>query len=208
MKRTITILLSLIPFMTLAQEAQTIGGCLVDGQECFEELDAAVLTESQSKQKNLCRKGMKIPGAVIMMTPENSGEEIGSLVKTRHPFLVKSISFTVEENRMEGCKACLRIYRTDDGSSPVNIVNMPIYQDIPKTSDRKVFSIVPEEDLVLAPGEYYIGFSLTGSGNESMDRIFFPLYVKSSYTRESPDAPLSEWGANIGIEVRGIRLSE
>ena len=157
------------------------------------------------------------------MTPESVGKEIGSLVKTKHPFLVRTISFTVEENRMEGCKANLRIYRMESGDSLVNIVTIPIYQDIPKAAQETVFSIAPEESIILEPGEYYISFCLSEISREIMDkwaeaetwsedqrfdtyrqdRIYFPLYLKSSYTRENQDQPLSKWGANIGIEVRG-----
>ena len=214
---------SLCSQSAIAQEPQIIGGYLLDGKDSFEELEAAVLTESKSKDKNLGGKGMKFPGGSIFMTPESVGKEIGSLVKTKHPFLVKTISFTVEENRMEGCKANLRIYRMESGDSLVNIVTIPIYQDIPKAAQETVFSIAPEESIILEPGEYYISFCLSEISREIMDkwaevktwsegerfdkyrqdRIFFPLYLKSSYTRERPDQPLSKWGANIGIEVRG-----
>ena len=224
MKRTLIILLSLIPLFTEAQEPQIIGGYLLDGKDSFEELEAAVLTESKSKEKNLGGKGMKFPGGIIFMTPESVGKEIGSLMKTRHPFLVKAISFTVEENRMEGCKASLRIYRMEGENNLVNMVTMPIYQYIPKATDETKFTIAPEESIVLEPGEYYISFCLTEISREIMDRwaesetwsdeqrfdmyrqdrIRFPLYLKSSYTREQSDHPLTKWGANIGIEVSGI----
>ena len=217
-------ILVMVPFRLYAQEPQIIGGYLLDGKDSFEELEAAVLTESKSKEKNLGGKGMKFPGGCIFMTPESVGKEIGSLVKTRHPFLVKTICFTVEENRMEGCQASLRIYRMDSEDNLMNIVTMPIYQDIPKATEQTKFSIVPEESIVLDPGEYYISFCLTEISQEIMDRwaesdtwsedqrfsmyrqdrIFFPLYLKSSYTRERPDHPLTKWGANIGIEVMGI----
>ena len=207
----------------IAQEPQIIGGYLLDGKDSFEELEAAVLTESKSKAKNLGGKGMKLPGGSIFMTPESVDKEIGSIVKTKHPFLVKAISFTVEENRMEGCKANLRIYRMESDDSLVNIVTIPIYQDIPKAATETVFSIAPEESIILEPGEYYISFCLSEISREIMDkwaeaetwsedqrfdtyrqdRIYFPLYLKSSYTRENQDQPLSKWGANIGIEVRG-----
>ena len=39
---------------------------------------------------------------------------------------------------------------------------------------------------------------------DRQDRLYFPLYLKSSYTRERSDHPLTKWGANIGIEVIGI----
>ena len=224
MKRTLITILSLIPLLAMAQEPRIIGGYLLDGKDSFEELEAAVLTESRSKEKNLGGKGMKFPGGSIFMTPESVGKEIGSLVRTKHPFLVKTISFTVEENRMEGCKASIRIYRMEGQDNLVNILTMPIYQDIPKATKETTLSIAPEESIVLDPGEYYISFSLTeisreitdrwaesGTWSEDerfsmyrQDRIFFPLYLKSSYTRERPDHPLTKWGANIGIEVMGI----
>ena len=224
MKRIAILTLSLIPLFAKAQEPQIVGGYLLDGKDSFEELEAAVLTESKSKEKNLGGKGMKFPGGNIFMTPESVGKEIGSLVKTRLPFLVKAISFTVEENRMEGCKASLRIYRMDGEDNLVNMVTMPIYQDIPKATDETTFTIAPEESIVLEPGEYYISFCLTEISRKIMDRwaesetwsdeqrfdmyrqdrIRFPLYLKSSYTREQSDQPLTKWGANIGIEVSGI----
>ena len=208
----------------MAQEPQIIGGYLLDGKDSFEELEAAILTESKSKEKNLGGKGMKFPGGRIFMTPESVGKEIGSVVKARHPFLVKTICFTVEENRMEGCKASLRIYRMDSEDNLMNIVTMPIYQDIPKATEQTTFSIAPEESIVLDPGNYYISFSLTEIGKEIMDRwsesdtwsdeqrfsmyrqdrIFFPVYVKTSYTRSTPDQPITIGGVNIGIEVTGI----
>ncbi|MBQ7772286.1 MAG: hypothetical protein IJ402_06145 [Bacteroidales bacterium] len=224
MKRLLTILICLLSVSAMAQEPQIIGGYLLDGKDSFEELEAAVLTESRSKEKNLGGKGMKFPGGLIFMTPESVGKEIGSLVKTKHPFLVKAISFTVEDNRMEGCKASIRIYRMEGEDNLVNIVTMPIYQDIPKATDETTFSIAPEESITLDPGEYYISFCLMEISQEIMDRwaesdtwsdeqrfdmyrqdrIYFPLYLKSSYTRERSDHPLTKWGANIGIEVMGI----
>ena len=224
MKRTLIIFLSIIPLFAMAQESQTIGGYLLDGKDSFEELEAAVLTESRSKAKRLGGKGMKMPGGVMVMIPRSIGKEIGSIVQTRHPFLVKTISFTVDENRMEGCRASIRIYRIHDENNLENIVTMPIYQEIPKADKKTTFNISPEESLFLEPGEYYVSFALTEIGNEIMerwadsdtwsdkeqstrymdDRMYFPLYLKTSYTRGNTDHPLTRWGANIGIEVMGI----
>ena len=46
MKRIAIIILTLIPLFAAAQEPQIIGGYLLDGKDSFEELDAAVRTES------------------------------------------------------------------------------------------------------------------------------------------------------------------
>ncbi len=217
-------ILSLIPLYAMAQEPQIIGGYLLDGKDSFEELEAAVLTESKDKEKKLDGKGMKMPGAVIAMTPRGIAKEIGSIVQTAHPFLVRTISFTVDENRMEGCKASIRIYKIQDEDNLENIVTMPIFQEIPKADKKTTFSIAPQESLLMDPGKYYISFSLTDIDDEILDRwsdsgtwsdkeqstkymddrIFFPLYVKTSYTRAKTQEPLVKWGANIGIEVRGI----
>ena len=104
MKRTLIILLSLIPLFAMAQEPQIIVGNLLDGKDSFEELEAAVLTESKSKAKKLDGKGMKMPGGVMVMTPRSIGKEIGSIVQTKLPFLVKTISFTVDENRWKAAR--------------------------------------------------------------------------------------------------------
>lgn len=224
MKHIAMIILSLIPLFAMAQEPQIIGGYLLDGKDSFEELEAAILTESKSKAKKLDGKGMKMPGGVMVMTPRSIGKEIGSIVQSKHPFLVKAISFTVDENRMEGCKASIRIYKVHDEDNLENIVTMPIYQEIPKADKKTTFNISPEESLLLKPGEYYASFSLTEIGSDIKerwadshiwsdkeqstkymeDRIFFPVYLKTSFTRSNPKDPLTKWGANIGIEVMGI----
>lgn len=223
MKVFLTLILCILSFLASAQEPQIIGGYLLDGKDSFEELDAAVVTDSQRKDKNLAGKGMKLPGVIMMMNPESVGQEIGSIIEVKHPFVVKSICFTVKENRMEGCKARINIYRLTDSNNLDNIVTMPIYQDIPKTEKKTTFSIAPEESIELQPGEYYISFALsdiseaieakwvnskTWDGkeryaNQLEDCIYFPVYVKSSYSRKNTDSPLTKWKYNIGMSVRG-----
>ena len=223
MKRIIAILLSFAPLFAFAQEHQIIGGYLLDGEDSFEELDAAVVTDAKRKDKNLDGKGMRFPGGAMMMIPESVGKEIGSIVEVKNPFLVNSIRFTVDENRMEGCKASIRIYRITEDGNLDNIVTMPIYQDIPKAEKKKTFSIVPQESIELEPGEYYISFALTEISetiadkwanskawnakeryaNQLEDSMFFPVYVKSSYSRENSYSPLTKWKYNIGMTVIG-----
>ena len=223
MKRIIAILLSFAPLFAFAQEHQIIGGYLLDGEDSFEELDAAVVTDAKRRDKNLDGKGMRFPGGAMMMIPESVGKEIGSIVEVKNPFLVKSICFTVDENRMEGCKASIRIYRITEDGDLANIVTMPISQDIPKAEKKKTFSIVPQESIELEPGEYYISFALTEISetiadkwanskawdakeryaNQLEDSMFFPVYVKSSYSRENSYSPLTQWKYNIGMTVIG-----
>ena len=226
MKRIIAILLSFAPLFAFAQEHQIIGGYLLDGEDSFEELDAAVVTDAKRRDKNLDGKGMRFPGGAMMMIPESVGKETGSIVEVKNPFLVKSICFTVDENRMEGCKASIRIYRITEDGDLANIVTMPISQDIPKAEKKTTFSIVPQESIELEPGEYYISFALTEISetiadkwanaktwdakeryaNQLEDCMFFPVFVKSSYSRENSDSPLTKWKYNIGMTVKGIRI--
>ena len=223
MKRIIAILLSFAPLFAFAQEHQIIGGYLLDGEDSFEELNAAVVTDAKRRDKNLDGKGMRFPGGAMMMIPESVGKEIGSIVEVKNPFLVKSICFTVDENSMEGCKARIRIYRITEDGDLANIITMPISQDIPKAEKKKTFSIVPQESIELEPGEYYISFALTEISetiadkwanaktwdakeryaNQLEDCMFFPVYVKSSYSRENSDSPLTKWKYNIGMTVIG-----
>ena len=72
--RLLAMILVMLPFRLYAQEPQIIGGYLLDGKDSFEELEAAVLTESKSKEKKLGGKGMKFPGGSIFMTPESVGK--------------------------------------------------------------------------------------------------------------------------------------
>ena len=226
MKVFLAITLCVLSFLASAQEPQIIGGYLLDGKDSFEELDAAVVTDSKRKDKNLDGKGMRFPGGAMMMIPESVGKEIGSIVEVKNPFLVNSIRFTVDENRMEGCKASIRIYRIADEGNLDNIITMPISQDIPKAEKKTTFSIVPQENLELEPGEYYISFALTEISetiadkwanaktwnekeryvNQLEDSMFFPVYVKSSYSRENSDSPLTKGTYNIGIAVKGIKI--
>ena len=221
-KGILTLFMCLLSFFSWAQEPQIIGGYLLDGEDSFEELDAAVVTDAKRKDKNLDGKGMRLPGRA-MMIPESVGKEIGSIVKVKDTFLVKSICFTVDENRMEGCKASIRLYRITDEGNLDNIVTMPISQDIPKAEKKTTFSIVPQESIELEPGEYYISFALTEISetiadkwanskawdakeryvNQLEDCMFFPVYVKSSYSRSTAEQPLEKWKYNIGMTVRG-----
>ena len=227
MKVFLTISLCILSFLASAQEPQIIGGYLLDGKDSFEELDAAVVTDAKRKHKNLDGKGMRLPGGVMMLTPESVGKEIGSLVEVKQPFLVKTISFTVDENRMEGCKASIRIYRMLEDGILENIVTMPINQDIPKAEKKTTFSIAPQENIELEPGEYYISFALTEISdvieskwtdskawdekerytNQLEDCMYFPVYVKSSYSRQNSASPLTKWKYNIGMDVIGRFLN-
>ena len=61
MKRIIAILLSFAPLFAFAQEHQIIGGYLLDGEDSFEELDAAVVTDANRRDKYQLEDSMFFP---------------------------------------------------------------------------------------------------------------------------------------------------
>lgn len=202
MKHIITFFLSLLPLLASAQEPQTIGGYILEGDDSFEELDPAVLNARKTKVKNLASRGTRVPGVVISFEAENLGQELGTIVEVKEPFLVQSISFTVTKNMMDGSRAEIRIYRINEASDSLeNIVTMPISQEIPLTSSKKNFSIAPEEIILLEPDTYFVSICLTEVGN---GHVLFPLFLKESYIRKDPAKPMEKWNANIGMTVRGL----
>ena len=64
----------------------------------------------------------------------------------------------------------LLIYRITDDGNLETIVTMPIQQDIPKAESKTTFHIVPQENIELVPGEYYISFALTEIAQDIKDR--------------------------------------
>lgn len=69
MKRTLLLTLSLISLIAGAQESQIMGGYLLDGNDSFEELEAAVLTDDRTKDRILDGKGMRFHGAQHLHDP-------------------------------------------------------------------------------------------------------------------------------------------
>lgn len=228
MKILLTTLMLLIPFVFQAQDHQTIVGNLVEDVTFHEEMDSIVVSANSPKIRNLTKKGVKFPGGTIFYSPKNFEKELGSIVETKHKFLVKTISFTVESNSIEGCKANIGIYRMCREDSLVNIVTIPIHQQLPTTKTEQTFTIVPQENIILERGQYFVSFSIIEIGKEiaqkwkewekwdekeyfshyQKDRIKFPLYMKTSYSRDTKDTPLTKRKVNIGMSVKGIRMKE
>ena len=78
-KGILTLFMCLLSLFSWAQEPQIIDGYLLDGEDSFEELDAAVVTDAKRRDKNLDGKGMRFPGGSMMMIPESVGKEIGGM---------------------------------------------------------------------------------------------------------------------------------
>lgn len=186
--------------MANAQDIKIIGG----------ELAPAMVMDSDTKVKNLVGSGSRVPGGIGIISAENIGNEIGSVITVKKDFEVISISLTTLKNSLENCKGDLKIYAISPDENLDCILQIPIIQNIPVTDDKSIYNIIPQEEIKLQPGRYYVSFSIneidTGIDNDntSEKEMVFPLYMKRSYVRTSRSSNLEKIGFNIGIILRGI----
>ena len=171
------------------------------------ELSPAVFIGGNTKEKYLLRAGTRIPGgAGDFYRPDgvSKGYELGSVAKTRKPFLVRHVLFSILSNHIPGCVAAVNIYRIEgEPEEFVNILHKPIYVHVPLSDGKQDFDVEPEESILLEPGRYFISFSLVDCDPSAM-HLLVPLYFKSSYQRFSPLGQLTHFPVNIGIAVKGL----
>ena len=145
---------------------------------------------------------------------------MGSVAKTRKPFLVKDILFSLLSNHIPGCVVAINIYRIEgEPEEFVNILHKPIYVDIALSDEKQDFDVEPEESILLEPGRYFISFALVDCDMEAVRQLqeipeserdssamhlLVPIYFKSSYQRFSPLGKLMHFPVNIGIVVKGL----
>ena len=187
------------------------------------ELPPAVFIGGNTKEKYLLRAGTRIPGgAGDFYRPDgvSKGYELGSVAKTRKPFLVKDILFSLLSNHIPGCVVAINIYRIEgEPEEFVNILRKPIYVDIALSDEKQDFDVEPEESILLEPGRYFISFALVDCDMEAVRQLqeipeserdssamhlLVPIYFKSSYQRFSPLGKLMHFPVNIGIVVKGL----
>lgn len=187
------------------------------------ELPPAVFIGGNTKEKYLLRAGTRIPGgAGDFYRPDgvSKGYELGSVAKTRKPFLVKDILFSILSNHIPGCVVAINIYRIEgEPEEFVNILHKPIYVDIALSDEKQDFDVEPEESILLEPGRYFISFALVDCDMEAVRQLqeipeserdpsamhlLVPIYFKSSYQRFSPLGKLMHFPVNIGIVVKGL----
>lgn len=187
------------------------------------ELPPAVFIGGNTKEKYLLRAGTRIPGgAGDFYRPDgvSKGYELGSVAKTRKPFLVKDILFSLLSNHIPGCVVAINIYRIEgEPEEFVNILHKPIYVDIALSDEKQDFDVEPEESILLEPGRYFISFALVDCDMEAVRQLqeipeserdpsamhlLVPIYFKSSYQRFSPLGKLMHFPVNIGIVVKGL----
>lgn len=187
-------------------------------------LPEAVIYSGKKKSKKLANKGMRVAGTRTAWTPENIGQEIGSVVETENTFQVQEISFNVMSNGIKGLKLSINIYALNEEKMQYcNVMHTPMNIDIPLCTDKKELTVSPTEQLFLAPGCYLVAVKMADcdanvkeqwSDNAKWDNkkrysmskqsIHFPLYLKSSYTRKGIADELEKVPVNLGLTVKGV----
>ena len=190
-----------------------------------QELPPAVFIAGKTKEKRLVHPGLKINerlGGADFYRPEGGGKgsELGTIARTRKPFLIRNIRFAIQDNHIPGCVASINVYRIEgEPETFVNVLHKPIYFDIPEADTRQEFDIQPEESILLEPGKYFVAFQIVAIDEDAVRRILetpesernpramhmsTPLYFKSSYERYSALGKMMYIPVNIGIDVVGL----
>lgn len=187
-------------------------------------LPEAVIYSGKKKSRKLANKGMRVAGARTTWTPENIGQEIGSVVETDNTFQVQEISFNMMSNGIKGLKLSINIYALDEEKMQYcNVMHTPMNIDVPLCTDKKKLTVSPTKQLFLAPGRYFVAVKMVDcdasvkeawSDNAKWDNkkrysmskqsIHFPLYLKSSYTRKGIADELEKVPVNLGLTVKGV----
>lgn len=187
-------------------------------------LPEALVFSGKKKSKRLAGNGMRVAGTRTAWTPDNLGQEIGSVVETDKTFQVQEISFNVMSNGISGLKLSVNIYALNEKKMQYcNVMYTPISIDVPLCSSKKVLTVSPAKQLFLVPGRYFVAVKMADcdasvkeewGNNDKWDNkkrysmskqsIHFPLYLKSSYTRKGIADELEKVPVNLGLTVKGI----
>ena len=189
------------------------------------ELPPVVLIAGETKEKYLVRPGKNILGnkgsiSIVLSTREFKGGELGSVARTKKKFKIKDIEFTVRDNSIPDCVASINIYRIEDkNESFVNVLNKPIYFNVPVSKTPQKLVVHPSETVMLEPGKYFIAFQIVGCNKEALEaylakpekdrlinemKMTTAIYLKSSYLRENALGKMQHIPINIGIAVKGL----
>ena len=189
------------------------------------ELPPVVLIAGETKEKYLVRPGRNLLGnkgsiSIVLATREFKGGELGSVARTKKKFKIKDIEFTVRDNSIPDCVASINIYRIEDKmESFVNVLNKPIYFNVPVSKTPQKLVVHPSETVMLEPGKYFIAFQIVGCNKEALEaylakpekdrglnemKMTTAIYLKSSYLRENALAKMQHIPINIGIAVKGL----
>ena len=193
-----------------------------------QELAPAVFIGGNTKEKYLLRPGTKVfgNGGVLVFEPKagsTKGVEIGSVAKTKKPFLVQDIRFGIFENSIPDCVVSVNIYRIEGKEEDfINVLQKPIYVNVPESEKPQEFHVQPEETVLLEPGKYFISFQIVDCDEKALEawlqtpeserdwsrmRLSTLLYFKSSYVRKAALGQMEHYPVNIGMVVKGLEYT-
>lgn len=189
------------------------------------ELPPAVFTGDNTKEKCLLKPGTQILGnhgiiEFIAKSGSTKGVEIGSVARTKKPFLVQDIQFGIYRNTIPDCIVSVNIYRIEGKAEEfVNVLRTPIYVNVAESSAPQAFHINPEETILLEPGKYFISFQIVDCDEDALKaylsapederdhskmRLSSTIYLKSSYIRKAALGKMEHMPVNIGMVVKGL----
>ena len=186
---------------------------------CEEQLQEVVVLGKQ-RQKTLLRRGTRMPGAIVMLTPDQVGHEVGSALTLNHATELKEITLGIVSNSIAEATLSIMIYRD---SIYAEVLEKPIQAHIPK-GKKQAITVTPEKPLLLAQGRYIIAVRFADCAKETREQwvqsdqwtdkqryemarqcsMQFPLYSKFGYIRNDTDDTFEKRNLNIGLKVKGI----
>ena len=170
------------------------------------ELQELTVYNGKRKKAKLTNRGMRFAGGVTQWTTEKLGYEIGSIIDVKRVFEVEEILFSTVLNNIENARLSINIYMIDETESDFsNVIHHPIYVDIPVNEKKSEHVIAVKENIFLEPGRYYVAVKFVDGKKQTDKRevMLFPLYLKSSYIRNSPVDFPEKIQVNLGLEIRG-----
>lgn len=189
------------------------------------ELPPAVFIGGDTREKYLLRPGSNLLGkhgslAFSLLTGHIKGVEVGSVAKTKKPFLVQDILFNIRQNYIPGLVVSVNIYRIEGKKEQfINILHKPLYVKIPESDDSQQYHISPEETILLESGKYFISFQIVDYDDIALEeflslpeaerdnrrmKCYTSLYFKSSYLRHAALGQMDHISMNIGMTVKGL----
>ena len=171
------------------------------------QLQELTVYDGKRKKAKLSDGGMKIAGGVIQLSTEKLGYEVGSIMKVKRIFEVEEILFSTVSNSIENAKLSINIYSIDESESNFsNVLHHPVYVEIPVSDKKHEHVITAKENIVLAPGRYYVALKFVDGKKPAGEdgKMQFPLYlISSSYIRNSPVDIPEKVPVNLGLEITG-----
>ncbi|MBO5085074.1 MAG: hypothetical protein J6C18_09435 [Bacteroidaceae bacterium] len=184
-----------------------------------EQLQEVVVLGKQ-KQKTLLRRGTRMPGAIVMLTPDQVGHEVGSALTLNHATELKEITFDILSNNIEEAMLSIMIYRD---STCTEVLESPLIAHIPQ-GKKQTITVTPEKPLLLGQGRYIIAVRFANCAKETRAQwtlshqwtdkqryemaqqccMQFPLYSKVGYMRAEATDTFEKRNLNIGLKVKGI----